>query len=63
MQERGQAQNVTSPKTTFVVPTATGWEVTSLPTVDDSVKYKGYRIVGIPDGLGALPGKHDEHAN
>lgn len=61
-----QAQSVTGPQssqTPYVVPTAAGWEVTSLITVGDSAKNVEYPMVGIPDGLGALPGKYDEHGN
>jgi hypothetical protein len=36
----------------YVVPTAPGVEITPLLTVGDSVD--GYRMVGIPDGLGAF---------
>ncbi len=41
----------------YVTPTAAGWSVTSILTVGDSVNNKPdgtpYRMVGIPDGLGA----------
>jgi len=55
-----QAQDSTGPQssqTPYVVPTAPGWEVVSLLTVGDSAKNVDYRMVGIPDGMGALPGK------
>jgi len=46
-----------SSQTPYVVPTADGWEVTSLLTVGDSAKESPYVMVGIPDGMGAIPGK------
>ncbi|MDO9466591.1 MAG: DUF839 domain-containing protein [Thiobacillus sp.] len=54
------AQSYTGPQssqTPYIVPTAAGWEVTSLITVGDSARNVDYRLVGIPDGMGALPGK------
>jgi hypothetical protein len=54
------AQSTTGPQssqTPYIVPTAPGWEVVSLITVGDSAKNVDYRMVGIPDGMGALPGK------
>ncbi|HMM47099.1 MAG TPA: DUF839 domain-containing protein [Thiobacillaceae bacterium] len=54
------AQDSTGPQssqTPYIVPTAPGWEVVSLLTVGDSAKNVDYRMVGIPDGMGALPGK------
>src|SRR3954464_4097413 len=38
----------------YVVPSTTGVDLTALLTVGDSVG--GYRMVGIPDGLGIMPG-------
>ncbi len=58
------AQAATGPQssqTPYIVPTAPGWEVTALITVGDSAKEVEYRMVGIPDGLGALPGKFAEN--
>lgn len=58
------AQSYTGPQssqTPYIVPTAPGWEVTSLVTVGDSAKEVPYRMVGIPDGMGALPGKFAEN--
>lgn len=59
-----QAQTFTGPQssqTPYVVPTAPGWEVTSLLTVGDSAKEVPYRMVGIPDGMGAVAGKFAEN--
>ncbi|MFP5506112.1 MAG: alkaline phosphatase PhoX [Gammaproteobacteria bacterium] len=50
-----------SSQTPYVVPTAAGWDVTSLISVGDSAKNADYRMVGIPDGMGALPGKFAEN--
>lgn len=52
-----------SSQTPYVVPTAPGWEVVSLITVGDSAKNVDYRLVGIPDGMGALPGKFAENGD
>ncbi len=41
----------TSSASSYITPTASNWFSTSLLTVGDSVG--GYRMVGIPDGLGA----------
>ncbi len=46
-----------SSQTPYVVPTADGWDVTSLITVGDSAKESPYVLVGIPDGMGAVAGK------
>ncbi|MDO9635452.1 MAG: hypothetical protein Q7I95_00700, partial [Thiobacillus sp.] len=46
------AQSYTGPQssqTPYIVPTAAGWEVTSLITVGDSARNVDYRMVGIPD--------------
>ena len=48
-----------SSQTPYIVPTAPGWQVTSLISVGDAALENGYRMVGIPDGLGALAGKFD----
>jgi len=48
------AQMVTGPSTTttpYQVPVATGVKITSVLTVGDTIG--GYRMVGIPDGIGA----------
>ena len=61
-----QAQADTGPQssqTPYIVPTAAGWEVVSLITVGDSAKNVDYRMVGIPDGMGALPGKFAENGD
>lgn len=58
------AQSYTGPQssqTPYIVPTTPGWEVISLITVGDSAKEVPYRLVGIPDGMGALPGKFAEN--
>lgn len=49
-----------SSQTPYVVPTAPGWEVTSLITVGDTAKESPYALVGVPDGLGAVAGKFAE---
>jgi len=54
------AESFTGPQssqTPYVVPTADGWQVTSLVTVGDSAKESPYVLVGIPDGMGAVAGK------
>lgn len=59
-----QAQTFTGPQssqTPYIVPTAPGWEVTSLITVGDSAKEVPYVMVGIPDGMGAVAGKFAEN--
>ncbi len=59
-----QAQTTTGPQssqTPYVVPTAPGWEVTSLISVGDSARDVPYRLVGLPDGMGALPGRFAEN--
>jgi hypothetical protein len=61
-----QAQADTAPQssqTPYIVPTAAGWEVISLLTVGDSAKNADYRMVGIPDGMGALPGRFAENGD
>ncbi|WP_202620224.1 hypothetical protein, partial [Escherichia coli] len=57
----GALAQITGPSSSaspYVAATAPGWSVTSLITVGDSVNLKPdgvtpYRMVGIPDGLGA----------
>ena len=46
------ARGPSSSQTPYVTPTAAGWDVTSIITVGDAAA-NGYRMVGIPDGLGA----------
>lgn len=46
-----------SSQSPYVEPTAAGWEVVSLLSVGDAAKENGYRMVGIPDGLGAARGR------
>lgn len=51
-----------SSETPFVVPSApgSGWDVTSIITVQDAANENLYQMVGIPDGLGAISGKFDD---
>lgn len=49
-------QGPTSSRPSYVQPTAAGWTSTSLITVGDGAEQNGYRMVGLPDGLGALGG-------
>lgn len=59
-----QAQSFTGPQssqTPYIVPVAPGWEVTSLLSVGDNARDVAYRLVGIPDGMGALPGRFAEN--
>lgn len=39
---------------TWIKPVKEGWKVTSLLNVGDRVGATGYRMVGVPDGLGAM---------
>ena len=39
-----------SSQTPYVLPTAPGWQVTSLLTVGDLAKESPYALVGLPDG-------------
>jgi hypothetical protein len=52
-----------SSQTPYVVPTADGWQVTSLVTVGDLAKESPYALVGIPDGMGAVAGKFAENGS
>ncbi|MCX7628055.1 MAG: PhoX family protein [Methylophilaceae bacterium] len=45
-------QGPSSSATPYVTVTAAGWDVTSILTVGDAAS-NGYKMVGIPDGLGA----------
>ena len=45
-------QGPSSSQTPYLTPTAQGWSATSLLTVGDAIG--GYKMVGIPDGLGAF---------
>jgi hypothetical protein len=40
----------------YVVPTAPGWTATALLTVGDGADQNGYRLAGLPDGLGVIGG-------
>jgi hypothetical protein len=42
-----------------MVPRADGWVIVSLITVGDSAEQTPYRLVGIPDGLGARRGRYE----
>jgi Bacterial protein of unknown function (DUF839)/PEP-CTERM motif len=52
------AQGPSSSQTPYVVPTAAGWDVTSIMTVGDQAA-NGYKLVGIPDGMGAYDNGND----
>ena len=61
-----QAETSTGPQSSqspYVVPTAPGWEVTSLITVGDIAKLSPYAMAGIPDGIGAVAGKFAENGD
>ena len=45
-------QGPSSSQSSYLTPTAPGWSATSLLTVGDAIG--GYKMVGIPDGLGAF---------
>ena len=49
-------QGPSSSQPSYVTPTATGWTSTALITVGDGAELNGYRMVGLPDGLGAIGG-------
>src|SRR5262245_43077772 len=49
----------TSSETPFTNPVAPGWQTSSVLSVGDATEENGYRMVGIPDGLGALAGKEE----
>jgi hypothetical protein len=55
-----QATGPTSSESPYIVPTAPDWSATSLLTVGDEPAGSTYRMVGIPDGLGALAGRFDK---
>ncbi len=48
---QAQYTGPSSSASSYITPTASNWYATSLLTVGDSIS--GYRMVGIPDGLGA----------
>lgn len=54
-----QVAGPSSSQTPYIVPTAAGWQVTSLLTVGDSAGTGAHRMAGIPDGLGALAGRFE----
>jgi hypothetical protein len=43
----------------YVVPTEPGWEVVALMNAGDSARNVVYRMVGVPDGMGALRGRFE----
>lgn len=43
----------------YLVPTARGWEAVALLNAGDAAKTVVYRLVGLPDGMGALRGRFD----
>jgi hypothetical protein len=49
-----------SSQTPDAVPTAPGWETVALISVGDGANDNGYRMVGSPDGLGALAGRFED---
>lgn len=51
---RGVHIGPSTTKKPYVLPVATGVETTSLLTVGDKPATNGYKMVGIPDGLGAF---------
>ena len=53
-----QTAGPSSSQAPYVTPTAPGWSVTSVLTVGDSAD-NGFRMVGIPDGLGAFDNGDD----
>lgn len=60
-QKARAAATATGPSTTtdpYLTPSIAGVKVVSILTVGDSIG--GYRMVGIPDGLGAFTSGHDE---
>lgn len=59
-----QAQSFTGPQSSqppYIVPSAPGWEVTALISAGDRARDGAYRMVGLPDGMGALPGRFAEN--
>ncbi len=56
----GVSTGPSSSQSPYVEPTAAGVEVTSILTVGDVVKSSGYRMAGIPDGLGVVAGRYDD---
>lgn len=43
----------------YLAPTAPGWEAVALMNAGDAAKTVVYRMVGLPDGMGALRGRFD----
>ncbi|MGI9247178.1 MAG: alkaline phosphatase PhoX, partial [Steroidobacteraceae bacterium] len=50
------ARGPSSSQPSYLTPTAAGWTSTALLTVGDGAEQNGYRLVGLPDGLGAIGG-------
>jgi hypothetical protein len=48
-----------SSQTPYTVPVPPGWSTLAIATVGDPAG-NGYRMVGLPDGLGALPGRFED---
>jgi hypothetical protein len=59
---KARAQNIGPSTTTdaYLLPSIPGVETFSILTVGDKAAQNGYRMVGIPDGLGAFRSGHDE---
>jgi Bacterial protein of unknown function (DUF839) len=55
-----QVTGPSSSQSPYVLPSAPGWQTTSLISVGDGAKENGYVMAGIPDGLGAIAGKFEE---
>lgn len=49
-----------SSETPYVVPAADGWQTISLISAGDVAEENGYRMAGIPDGLGVMAGKFED---
>jgi len=59
--EKSRTKTVTGPSTStepYLLPSITGAKTVSILTVGDSVQ--GYRLVGLPDGLGAFESGHKQ---
>jgi hypothetical protein len=54
-----QIQGPSSSHTPYVLPSANGWITASIISAGDRSSDGRYAMVGIPDGLGALPGRYD----
>lgn len=54
-----QSQGPSSSEPAYALPMAPGWSTLGILTVADAAK-NGYQMGGIPDGLGAMPGKFED---